>query len=232
MCRTEVRIKAMSQFELVIGNKNYSSWSLRPWLVLRHFRIPFTECRIPLYQGESKAALLEHSPSGRAPVLHDGTTTVWDSLAIIEYLAEKHAEKGIWPVDREARAIARAVSAEMHSGFEALRTHLPMNCRARGRIRALTEEAERDVMRVQEIWSSCRREFGNHGEWLFGDFSAADAMFAPVVIRFSGYGIRCDERGSAYVDFVLGHPALQEWMNHAQEESEIVEELEVGEERE
>ncbi len=150
----------MSQLELVIGNKNYSSWSLRPWLVLRHFRIPFTECRIPLYQDESKAALLEHSPSGRAPVLHDGTTTVWDSLAIIEYLAEKHADKDIWPVDRKARAIARSISAEMHSGFEALRTHLPMNCRARGRIRALTEEAERDVMRVQEIWSSCRKESG------------------------------------------------------------------------
>ena len=220
----------MSQLELVIGNKNYSSWSLRPWLVLRHFRIPFTEYRIPLYQGESKAVLLEHSPSGRAPVLHDGTTTVWDSLAIIEYLAEKHGEKDIWPVDREARAIARSISAEMHSGFEALRNHLPMNCRARGRTRALTEEAERDVMRVQEIWSSCRREFGDRGEWLFGDFSAADAMFAPVAIRFSGYGIRCDERGSAYVDSVLGHAALQEWMIQAQGESEVVEELEVGEE--
>lgn len=198
----EVRIKAVSQLELVIGNKNYSSWSLRPWLVLRHFRIPFTECRIPLYRGESKAALLEHSPSGRAPVLHDGTTTVWDSLSIIEYLAEKHADKDIWPVERKARAIARSISAEMHSGFEALRAHLPMNCRARGRIRALTEEAERDVMRVQEIWSSCRREFENHGEWLFGDFSAADAMFAPVAIRFCGYRVECDGIGSAYVDSV------------------------------
>ena len=220
----------MSQLELVIGNKNYSSWSLRPWLVLRHFMIPFTECRVPLYKGESKAALLEHSPSGRAPVLHDGTTTVWDSLAIIEYLAEIHAEKGIWPVDREARAIARSISAEMHSGFEALRSHLPMNCRARGRIRALTEEAERDVMRVQEIWSSCRREYGKGGEWLFSDFSAADAMFAPVAIRFSGYGIRCDERGSAYVDSVLGHPALREWTIQAQGEYEIIEDMEVGEE--
>lgn len=220
----------MSQLELVIGNKNYSSWSLRPWLVLRHFQIPFSECRIPLYQDESKAALLEHSPSGRAPVLHDGATTVWDSLAIIEYLAEKYADKDIWPVERKARAIARSISGEMHSGFEALRTHLPMNCRARGRIRTLTGEAESDVMRVLEIWSSCRREFGSRGEWLFGDFSAADAMFAPVVIRFSGYGIRCDERGSAYVESVLGHPALQEWMNQAQEEPEIIEDMEVGEE--
>ena len=220
----------MSQLELVIGNKNYSSWSLRPWLVLRHFGIPFTECRVPLYKGESKAALLEHSPSGRAPVLHDGTTTVWDSLAIIEYLAEIHAEKGIWPVDREARAIARSISAEMHSGFVALRSHLPMNFRAQGRIRTLTEEAELDVMRVQEIWSSCRREYGKRGEWLFSDFSAADAMFAPVAIRFIGYGIRCDERGTAYVDSVLGHPALREWMIQAQGEYEIIEDMEVGEE--
>jgi len=219
----------MSQFELVIGNKNYSSWSLRPWLVLRHFQIPFNECRIPLYLEQSKAALLEHSPSGRAPVLHDGTTTVWDSLAIIEYLAEQYADKDVWPVERKARAVARSISAEMHSGFEALRTHLPMNCRARGRIRELTEEAKRDVVRVQEIWSSCRREFGNGGEWLFGDFSAADAMFAPVVIRFSGYGIQCDEGGFAYVDSVLRHPALQEWTNQAQVESEIVMELEIGE---
>jgi glutathione S-transferase len=218
----------MSQLELVMGNKNYSSWSLRPWLVLRHFRIPFKECRIPLYLDKSKAALLEHSPSGKAPVLHDGTTTVWDSLAIIEYLADRHKDKPIWPVDRGARAIARSISAEMHSGFEALRSHLPMNCRALGRVQSLTEEAERDVMRVQEVWSSCRREFGDRGEWLFGDFSAADAMFAPVVIRFRGYGIRCDERGSTYMDSVLWHPALREWMNQAQEESEIIEEMEVG----
>ena len=162
-------------------------------------------------------------------MLHDGTTTVWDSLAIIEYLAEKHTDKNIWPVERKVRAIARSISAEMHSGFEALRTHLPMNCRARGRIRALTEEAERDVMRVQELWSSCRREFGNRGEGLFGDFSAADAMFAPVVIRFSGYGVECDGIGSVYVDSVLRHPAVQAWKHEAQRESEVVEELEVGE---
>ena len=113
----------MSSLELVIGNKNYSSWSLRPWLVLKHFKIPFRECRIPLYLGEFKAALLEHSPSGRAPVLHDGSATVWDSLAIIEYLAEKHEDKSIWPAGTEARAIARSISAEMHSGFHALLCH-------------------------------------------------------------------------------------------------------------
>ena len=219
----------MSQLELVIGNKNYSSWSLRPWLVLRHFRIPFQECRIPLYQEQSKAALLEHSPSGRVPVLHDGSTTVWDSLAIIEYLAEKYPDRGIWPVETNARALARSVSAEMHSGFAALRTHLPMNCRAQGRIRTLTEEAGHDVARVQEIWSSCRREFGSRGEWLFGDFSAADAMFAPVVVRFHGYSVECDRVCSSYVDFVLGHPALREWMNQARGEPEFVHEMEVGE---
>jgi glutathione S-transferase len=183
-----------------------------------------------LYQAESKAALLKHSPSGRAPVLHDGTITVWDSLAIIEYLAEKHADKDIWPVERKARAIARAISAEMHSGFEALRTHLPMNCRATGRLRLLTEEAGRDVARVEEIWCSCRSEFGRRGEWLFGDFSAADAMFAPVAIRFNGYGIRYDRRSSEYIDSLLRHPALQEWMEQAQRESEIIEDFEVGEE--
>ena len=218
----------MPELELVIGNKNYSSWSLRPWLVLRHFQIPFHECRIPLYREESKAALLAHSPSGRAPVLHDGGTTVWDSLAIIEYLAEKYTGKNIWPVERRARAIARSVSAEMHSGFGFLRSHLPMNCRARGRIRPLTEQAERDVVRVQETWSSCRREFGEGGEWLFGGFSAADAMFAPVAIRFNGYGVRCDGIGSAYVDAVLRHPALREWVHEAQEESEVIEDFEVG----
>jgi len=220
----------MSQLELVIGNKNYSSWSLRPWLVLRHFQIPFNECRVPLYLDESKAALLEHSPSGRAPVLHDGTTTVWDSLAIIEYLAEKHSDKDIWSPEWRARVFARSFSAEMHSSFEALRTHIPMNCRARGRIRALTEEAERDVVRVRETWSSCRREFGDRGAWLFGDFSAADAMFAPVAIRFSGYGIRCDARSTEYIDSVLRHPALLEWMSQGQREAEILEDFEVGEE--
>ena len=173
---------------------------------------------------------LEHSPSGRVPVLHDGRITVWDSLAIIEYLAEKYTEKNIWPVDGSARAVARSICAEMHSGFGPLRSHLPMNCRARGRVRPLTGEAERDVVRVQEIWSSCRREFGKGGEWLFGDFSPADAMFAPVALRFIGYGVRCDETGSAYVDSVTRHPAVREWVRAAREETEILEKFEVGEE--
>jgi glutathione S-transferase len=228
MLETEVSTSAMAQLELVIGNKNYSSWSLRPWLVLKHFRIPFRERRIPLYLETSKAALLEHSPAGKAPVLHDGATTVWDSLAIIEYLAENHGGHPIWPVERKARATARSIAAEMHSGFDALRTHLPMNCRAQLRLRPLTEETKRDVVRVQQIWSACREAYGGRGPWLFGDFSAADAMFAPVVIRFRGYGVECDGMGSAYIDTVWRHPAVQEWMKEAQREVEVIRDFEVG----
>src|SRR5215475_13812310 len=174
----------MSGLKLVIGNKNYSSWSMRPWLALRANNIAFEETFIPLYTGDAdKQRILDVSPAGKVPILVDGDITVWDSLAIIEYLAEKFPEKKLWRDDRAARARARAISAEMHSGFAALRNECGMNLHRPVGAVALSEEAQANVARVQEIWLDCRERYGAAGPYLFGRFGAADAMFAPVVHR-------------------------------------------------
>jgi glutathione S-transferase len=206
---------------LVIGNKNYSSWSLRPWFLLSALDIPFKELMVPLYQDDSRARLLAVSPSGKVPALRDGELTVWDSLAICEYVAEQYADRRVWPRDAAARARARSIAAEMHSGFLALRTTMPMNCRARGRRVALTDEVAQDIARVQSIWRDCRERFGGSGAWLFGDFSAADAMFAPVVFRFATYGVACDDTVQAYADTVSAHPAIQRWAADAAAEGGV-----------
>lgn len=212
----------MDKFTLVIGNKNYSSWSLRPWLLLTHFKIPFEEIRIPLYQVDSKAQITRYSPSGLVPALIQSDLTVWDSLAIGEYLNELFPALNMWPRDREARAIARAVSAEMHSGFAAVRTHMPMNCKKSFPGKGQNEETEPQIKRITQLWRDCRSKYGKGGSMLFGEFSIADAMFAPVAIRFNTYKVELDEVCQAYVAAILALPAMQEWIAAGCLESEVL----------
>lgn len=211
----------MGALALVIGNKNYSSWSLRPWLALKAAGADFTEIRIALRQPQTKEQILRYSPSGHLPALLDGNLTIWDSLAICEYLAERFPAAGLWPETATVRAQARSVAAEMHSGFAALRNDLPMDIR--GRLsRPLSPEAEVDIQRVQAIWRACREGFGAGGPFLFGRFGIADAMFAPVATRFRSYGVTLDPVSAAYVDAIFGWPAMQEWVAAAQAESEVL----------
>lgn len=212
----------MSEPTLVIGNKNYSSWSLRPWLALRVAGIPFKEVRIPLYEPGTAAALAPWSPSGLVPLLQDGELKVWDSLAICEYLAECHPDRGLWPEDRTARAVARSVSAEMHAGFSGLRTAMSMNIRRRYPDRGRTLDCLRDIERVLTIWSDCRSRFGAGGDFLFGRFGIADAMYAPVVLRFRTYEVALEGAARAYADAILALPAMQEWLADAERESESI----------
>lgn len=200
---------------LIIGNKLYSSWSLRPWLVLSHFAISFKEEIIPLRMPDSRGRMLEYSPSGKVPTLIDGDVTVWESLAIIEYLAEKHPDVAIWPRNRHARAHARAIANEMHSGFQVLRQACPMHLGARFATPPITEALQANIDRVEDIWSEARNRFGGGEPFLYGAFSAADAMYAPVVTRFDTYQIPVREATRAYMDAVLTHPAFVAWRNAA-----------------
>lgn len=204
----------MSGLKLVIGSKNSSSWSLRPWLLLKHTGVPFEEVVIPMRRPDTRERILAFSPSGRVPVLMVGEVRIWDSLAIAEFLAE-HDEK-LWPTDARARAIARSVSAEMHSGFQRLRTFMPMDVTARfGPPGRLLTQVEADVRRVLEIWTDCRRRFGQNGPFLFGRFSIADAMYAPVCSRFTTYAVPLDPVSQAYVEQVMHLPAMLEWAEAA-----------------
>ena len=218
----------MSDLTLIIGNKNYSSWSLRPWLALRHAGIPFDE-RLLLLCGENwKEAIAAVSPSGRVPVLLHGKHTVWETLAIIEYANELFPDAGLWPEDRDARAAARAVAHEMHAGFTALRNHMPMNLRRldlKGRGRG--PRVDDDIARICEIWRDCRSRYGAGGDFLFGAFCAADAMYAPVVTRFDSHGVDLDETCAAYSRAVLTLPAFVEWRDAALQEPWIVPEDEL-----
>jgi glutathione S-transferase len=217
----------MSAWTLVIGNKNYSSWSLRPWLALRHLGLEFTEMRLPLDTDEFRSRIASLSPSARVPALITDELTVWDSLAICEYAADV-AGRG-WPAARAARAIARAVSAEMHSGFAALRAAWPMNVRAVGRRVAANAAAAADLARIDRLWLDCRRRFGASGPWLFGDYSVADAMFAPVACRIRSYGVSGLSGESArYVATALADPPLADWAAAAAAEPEILPREEVG----
>ena len=218
----------MTALTLTIANKNYSSWSLRPWFLLSALDIPFREQRVPLAQADTRQRILTVSPSGRVPVLQDGELAVWDSLAICEYIAERFPDRAVWPRDAAARAQARSISAEMHSGFAALRSRMPMNCRARGRTVEGSDELTQDIARVQSIWRTCRSRFGTSGAWLFGAFSAADAMFAPVAFRFATYGVDGDDVVRPYGRTLLDHPAMRRWAADAAAEPEIIESFEVG----
>jgi glutathione S-transferase len=191
---------------------------LRAWLALQHTGAPHQEVVIPLDRPETRAALAAHSPSGRVPALRDGDITVWDSLAIAEYLAEAFPDAGLWPSDRSARAVARSVSAEMHSGFAGLRSAMSMNVRARLPGYGRTPASLQDIERVRSIWSDCRARFGKAGPFLFGSFSVADAMFAPVVFRFRTYDVALDGVQRAYAEAILALPAMQAWERAAVKE--------------
>lgn len=211
---------------LVIGNKNYSSWSLRPWLAMKVAGVAFDEIRIPLDRPDTKANILRHSPSGRVPSLIDaggaGTLTVWDSLAICEYVNEAHAGGRLWPADRRARARARSTAAEMHSGFAALRTHMSMDIRARkferGAAALAREDVAADVARIRALWFDALADSG--GPFLFGEFSIADAFFAPVVMRFVTYGVELAPGLAAYRDRVVALAPMQQWIDEATAEVE------------
>ena len=203
----------MSGLTLVIGNKNYSSWSLRPWLALRMAGLAFEEIRIPLYEPGSREQILRHSPAGRVPILLHGDVTVWDSLAICEYAAELAPGAGLWPEAPALRAHARSISAEMHSGFGALRAAMPMNLRLAGArlVKPPSPEVEADVARVLAIFEECRERHGAGGDFLFGRFTIADAMFAPVATRLRSYSVRLPARSQAYVDAIWSLAPMQEW---------------------
>ena len=213
----------MASVTLVIGNKNYSSWSLRPWLAMKQAGLTFEEIRIPLYQEGSAEEICKYSLAGKVPVLLHGSITVWDSLAICNYLAEQFPGLSWWPRKQEARAIARSISAEMHSGFMALRQHMPMNIRASLPGQGHLPEVMVDIERVKQIWVSCREQFQGDGAFLCGHFSIADAMYAPVVFRFLTYGVSLDQTCQAYVDSMLAIPALQDWIEAGKTETEVIE---------
>jgi glutathione S-transferase len=206
---------------LVIGNKNYSSWSLRPWLAMKVLNLDFQEIRIPLYGPGAKDEILRYSPSGKVPCLVDGATRVWDSLAILEYLAEQHAQ--LWPGAPAERALARSVCAEMHAGFAQLRERMSMNVRKRYPGRGRTPEVLKEIERVVEIWSKCKKPF------LFGAFTAADAMYAPVVLRFRTYQVELPTACRAYAEAMLALPAMREWIEAAEREVESIPQLDAAE---
>lgn len=201
----------MMGYQLLTAPKNYSSWSVRPWLVMRHFDIPFEEVVAPLFAEEgAKELILSWNAAGTVPVLRDGTLTIPDSLAIIEYLAEQHPDKPIWPKEASKRALARVVSAEMHASFMAVRNAMPMNVRARVEGLEFDEAVLSDIARIQHVWRTALEE--TNGPFLFGEFCAADAMYAPVISRFMTYGVALDEICRGYADAVMNVPASQEWV--------------------
>jgi len=217
----------MSEFTLVIGNKNYSSWSLRPWMLMKRLGVEFREVLVRLNQPDTRDEIEKYGPSGKVPVLRRGELCIWDSLAICEYIAE-HTGRG-WPKDPDVRAVARSVSAEMHSGFANLRSEWPMNARARNRRTAMTPNLEADIDRVEEIWGECRSRFGKSGgPWLFGEYSVADAMYAPVVLRFNTYGAQLSEAARWYMASVIEDPVMQSWLRAAQDEPWTEHNYEVG----
>ncbi len=211
---------------LVIGSCNYSSWSLRPWLFMKHAGLPFREEVLHLGLPESNRRLLALFSGGKVPVLCEGDRRIWDSLAILEHLAEQHPDSRPWPEDAEARAAARSVSAEMHSSFSRLRRELPMNCREVFENFSPGEAVQREIDRITALWRHCRARHGQGGPWLFGNFSIADAMYAPVASRFLTYGVPLDEVSAVYRDTVLAHPAMYEWMAAARREQHVIAGLE------
>jgi glutathione S-transferase len=209
----------MNRPTLIIGNRNYSSWSLRAWLVLEAAGVDFDEVVVPLGTPDTEREILSWSPSGRVPAYRDGEIVLWDSLAICEHLAETHPGAALWPADPVARAAARSVTAEMHSGFVPLRKHMPMNLRASYPGEGRGEGVEEDISRITAIWLECRSIFGAGGEFLFGDFGIADAFFAPIVSRFRTYGIELPAGAGEYMESLWALPAMQEWAQKAKEET-------------
>ncbi len=209
----------MPPYRLIIGDKNKSSWSLRAWLLLRHFELPFDELLIPLDQPDTTDRIREFSPAGRVPVLQSGAETIWDSLAIVEFLAERHPELPIWPADAVMRAQARVMAAEMHAGFAAMREEMPFNCQSGLPLPALSPEASSDVKRIGDIWRAARLAHKGGGDFLFGAFSAADAMYAPVAVRFDRHGLALDDICKSYAANLLQLPAMGAWIADADVEA-------------
>ena len=216
----------MADFTLVIGNKNYSTWSLRGWLMVKAAGIDFEEQVVPLDRPETLATIKRYSPSGRVPVLLHLGLAVWDSLAIAEYLNDLKPEAGLWPDSLAARAHARSISAEMHSGFADLRTNMPMNIRATYPGKGMTQGVRADIERITGLWRDCRKRFTGatpkDDGFLFGTFSAADAMYAPVVTRLRTYGVPLESDSEAYCTAILNHPAMKAWCDEAQHEPWLI----------
>jgi glutathione S-transferase len=207
---------------LIIGNKNYSSWSLRPWIAMKAAGIAFEEVVIPLYRPGSAEQILKYSPAGKVPVLIDGDDTVWESLAILEHLAERFPEAKLWPADARARSFARAAASEMHGGFQPLRQHCTMNLWLPPKARPQPPEVLANVKRIETLWANCRARFGKSGPFLFGTFGNADAMYAPVVARFHNYGLPVGAQTRAYMDAVMALPAWREWYDAAMKETWVM----------
>ena len=221
----------MSELTLIIGNKNYSPWSLRAWLALKYSGLQFEEIRLPLFTPLYRQQIAQYSPTGKVPVLKDGDLTVWDSIAICEYVAERCPQAKLWPIDPAARALARSISAEIHSGFPEIRRHLPMNIRSFFPLRTLPESVQVEIERVRTIWKQCLEANRGGGEMLFGHFTIADAMFAPIVTRFVTYDITLDPICEQYKRAVTRLPAMVEWATDAKREREVIESLEIAPER-
>ena len=213
--------------QLIIGNKNYSSWSLRPWLLLRHFAVKFDEILIPLYTPEFDATAKKYSDAGKVPVLIDNAVTVWDSLAICEYISEQYLDGKGYPEDIAARAECRSASAEMHSSFMQIREHMPMNCRARRTI-DINDAISSDIQRVDKLWQTLRNKYQHKGEWLFGEFSIADCMYAPMASRFNSYQPDLSALSQKYIDSLMNQPQVKIWYQQSAAETDVITESEVG----
>ncbi len=217
--------------KLYIGNKNYSSWSLRPWLLLKAFNIQFEEQNIRLFSDDYKRSLVAINPAGTVPYLIDGNIEISDSLAISEYINEHYLQGKGWPSDVAARASARAVVAEMHSSFFAIRNQMPMNCRGKDRHITMDQTLQNEVQRIDHMWSVLRTQYATQGPWLFGQFSIADCFYAPMALRFATYGITLSAESKRYQDKLLQHPDIQQWVLTAQQEPEVISAAEVGVEK-
>jgi glutathione S-transferase len=217
----------MSDLTLIIGNKNYSSWSLRPWLYMKHQGIEFEEIRVLLFTPEMELQLEPCFSNAKVPVLIDKGYSIWDTLAIMEYLADKFPENVSWPAYIKARATARSVTAEMHSSFMHLRNEMPMNCRVKYSDMNFSEGTEKDIQRIIELWRYCKRLYGQDGKWLFSQFTIADAMFAPIVIRLKHFNIPLEGVEAEYVEMMYNDKYMQQWIKAGQQETEIVEEDEL-----
>ena len=213
----------MSELTLVIGNKNFSSWSLRGWLLAKQSGLEFREERVWIDEDPDRVQRRRHSPVGKVPILHHGDLAVWDSLAIAEFLNELAPDAGLWPGERRARARARSLCAEMHSGFEGLRTHMPMNCTARKPFRDRGADVAADIERIVAMWTDTRREFGGAEPFLFGRWCAADIFYTPVASRLVTYGVELQGAAAAYRDSLLEHPWMREWLAEAAREEHVVE---------
>jgi glutathione S-transferase len=210
------------KLQLVIGNKNYSSWSMRPWVLLRQAQIPFEEVQLKFDDDTRVVGNEKYSPAGKVPVLIIDGEPVWDTLAICESVAEMHPEKHLWPEDEHARRVARSICAEMHSGFQAMRGAMPMNIRSRHPGKGMTPQSRKDIDRIVAIWTDCRERFGGAGNFLFGRFSIPDAFYAPVVMRFETYAVKLPPVAQAYAEAVRALAAVREWAQAARRETEFV----------